>query len=297
MITVHNIYTEQVIFLGDLHGNFDTLLCWLKNNDIKDTALIVCGDVGLGFYKPQYYRLKFEAINKFCKECNCNVYFFRGNHDDPEYFSGSNWDKIASVGGFEKVYAIGDYSVIQTIDNDKITHNILCVGGGVSIDRTWRIKNDILNASKYARYTGMSLAEAEKKLEPTYWKDELPTYDDKVLTLLAGSGINIDIVCTHTCPSFVGFKDKEGVKGWLENDPDLEADMNREREVMDELWKRLKADGHNITKWIYGHFHKHMSEEYEGVKFVMLDMCYPEKTKFDTFELKNDENILTQNIN
>ncbi len=289
ILTVHNVNTEQIIFLGDLHGNFDTLLHWLKNFVFKNTTIIVCGDIGFGFHKPRYYHQKLEPIEEFCEESNCNVYFFRGNHDDPEYFSGSNWDKISSVGSFKKVHAIGDYTVIQTTDGDKTIHNILCVGGGVSIDRTWRQEVDFVTAEKYARHAGLTLKEAVEKLRPSYWKDELPTYDDEVLSLLAGSGINIDVVCTHTCPSFVGFKDKEGVKGWLKKDPDLEADMNREREVMDELWERLRKDGHKITKWIYGHFHKHMVEECDDVKFVMLDQCNPQMNRFDTFEIRNYE--------
>lgn len=288
MITVHNIYTEQVIFLGDLHGNFDTLLCWLKNNNIKDTALIVCGDVGLGFYKPQYYRLKFEAINKFCKENNCRLLFIRGNHDDPEYFNGDNVDKSSSV-TFDYVHAVSDYSCIQVWKENEIVHTILCVGGGVSIDRTWRIRDYVVNCAAYARHANITLVEAQNRLLPTHWDNELPVFDDVLLSEITYSGMKVDIVCTHTCPSFVGFKDKEGVKEWLKHDVNLEKDMDAEREAMDLLYNKLKQDGHPIEKWIFGHFHKHMSEEYEGVKFVMLDMCYPEKTKFDTFELRNHE--------
>ena len=287
MIAVHNVYSDQVIFLGDLHGNFDTLLFWLKNFVFKNTTIIVCGDIGFGFHKPQYYRLKLEEINKFCEESDCKILFFRGNHDDPEYFDGGNNNKKRSSVTFDYVQAVKDYSCVQVWEGNKVVHTILCVGGGVSIDRTWRIKNDIINAGKYARHAGVSLEEAKKKLEPTYWEEELPTYNDKVLSELAASGMKVDIVCTHTCPSFVGLKDKEGVRAWMENDPDLENDLNRERGVMDELWKRLKEDGHPITTWIYGHFHRHMDEEFDGVRFVMLDMCIPSRNRFDTFEIRN----------
>ena len=138
MITFHNVNSEQVIFLGDLHGNFDTLLFWMKNFVFKNTAIIVCGDIGFGFHKPEYYRLKLEAINKFCKQSDCRVFFIRGNHDDPEYFDGSNIDKSAYV-TFDCVHAVSDYSCIQVWKDGKVVHTILCVGGGVSIDRTWRI--------------------------------------------------------------------------------------------------------------------------------------------------------------
>ncbi len=290
MITFHSVNSEQVIFLGDLHGNFDTLLFWMKNFVFKNTAIIVCGDIGFGFHKPEYYRLKLEAINTFCKQSDCRVFFIRGNHDDPEYFDGSNIDKSAYV-TFDCVHAVSDYSCIQVWKDGKVVHTILCVGGGVSIDRTWRIRNHVVNCAAYARHANISLSEAYSKILPTHWDNELPVFDDVLLSEISSSGTKIDIVCTHTCPSFVGLKDKEGVKEWLKHDINLEKDMNAERETMDLLYNKLRQDGHPITNWVYGHFHRHMTEEYEGIKFSMLDMCNPERARFDTLEINDYENL------
>ena len=52
--------------------------------------------------------------------------FVRGNHDDPSYFQE---EKIC----YERFRCVPDYSVIQACGLD-----ILCVGGGVSIDRLAR---------------------------------------------------------------------------------------------------------------------------------------------------------------
>ena len=283
-VTVYNVFSEQVIFVGDLHGNFDTFLYWLKNFVPKNRAIVVCGDVGFGFHRPKYYNVKLEAINKFCEENDCTVFFIRGNHDDPQYFNGGNGDKTSFV-TFEHVHAVKDYSCIHVWKENKVVHNILCVGGGISIDRMLRMKQDINNAGLYARHAGLTLKEAVEKLNPTYWKDEPPTYDDEAMGLVKAEGTSVDVVCTHTCPSFVGLNDKEGLKVWMDGDPDLEGDLNHEREVMDEIWKRLKEDGHTVTTWVYGHFHRHMYEEHDGVKFVMLDMCRTSTNKIDSFDL------------
>ena len=75
------------------------------------------------------------------------------------------------------------------------------------------------------------------------------------------NNINIDIVCTHTCPSFVKPYDKIGIKTWIEKDESLANDIDEERNVMDKIYNTLKHDGHKIHKWFYGHYHKH----FEGV--------------------------------
>ena len=280
---LYEVNSERIICVGDLHGNFDSFHYWLKNFVFKNTTIIVCGDVGLGFHKLGYYKQELKKINTFCKKNDCFVFLFRGNHDDPSYFGD------ISKFVFDRVRAIPDYSVIQTKLEGNVTHNILCVGGGLSIDRTWRIQQYSLDTIKYARFVGTSLTEAQSNVLPSYWEDEMPTFNEKALNELVENGIKVDIVCTHTCPSFVGLKDKDGVSGWMERDKDLEKDLDSEREVMDVLFNKLKEDGHPITDWVYGHFHRHMDEQIDGINFTMLDMCYPPKNRFDGLEFSSLE--------
>jgi len=42
---------------------------------------------------------------------------------------------------------------------------------------------------------------------------------------------------------------------------------------MDQLWNRLRKDGHPLQTWCYGHYHYHHAEEVDGVNFRLLDMC------------------------
>lgn len=78
----------------------------------KAKSIVVCGD-----YKKLQKRL---ASN------NCWLVMLRGNHDNPAYF---NTIPIKH----RRFLTISDYSVIQACN-----HNILCVGGAVSVDRSYR---------------------------------------------------------------------------------------------------------------------------------------------------------------
>ncbi len=52
----------------------------------------------------------------------------------------------------------------------------------------------------------------------------------------------------------------------------LVEDIASERETMNNLWHKLRHDGHPLHTWCYGHYHYHHRAEFDGVRFVMLDM-------------------------
>ena len=116
------------------------------------------------------------------------------------------------------------------------------------------------------------MEEAEKITPQLYWPDESCYYDEKALNELKLNGINIDIVCTHTCPSFAKPIGKSNITYWLEQDDKLEEDIDKERKVMDDIYNKLKNDGHEMKYWIYGHYHYHNMEIINDTKFIMLDM-------------------------
>ena len=71
----------------------------------ENSVIVVAGDCGFGFNKPQYYHDLFHKYNELFAEVNTTVLFVRGNHDDPTYFDGS-------VINYSHIKAIPDYSVI-----------------------------------------------------------------------------------------------------------------------------------------------------------------------------------------
>lgn len=261
LIDIFNIDKPNICFVGDIHGEFNSLQGLMKKTNFKDTAYIVCGDIGFGFNKKEYYSKIFNKLSKTASELNCEFIFIRGNHDDKKYFD----KRLINRKCFK---TIPDYSVIQTP-----LYNVLCIGGAISIDRTYRKLVLKENALKYSIYHGCTPNESEKLCQQVYWDDEPCYYDEDKLSQLKLNNINIDIVCTHTCPSFTKPFGKENIGYWLSKDENLERDIDNEREVMDKVYNKLKTDGHTLDMWFYGHFHYHNVQFVDKTKFVMLDMC------------------------
>ena len=59
-------------------------------------------------------------------------------------------------------------------------HTILCVGGGISIDRRYRMEE----WKKYCAKNRMSPNTEDKFGKNFYWSDEPPVYNDEMITLL-----------------------------------------------------------------------------------------------------------------
>lgn len=198
----------------------------------ENSVIVVAGDCGFGFNKPQYYHDLFHKYNELFAEVNTTVLFVRGNHDDPTYFDGS-------VINYSHIKAIPDYSVI-------LTKNLttLCVGGATSVDRFWRKQKEI-EINKYKTST-------KKKL---YWDDEAVVYDEEKLMEILNNGIQINSVITHTAPSFAKPNDKDSALGWFKYDNKLKNDLIKERKCLDDLHDFLLQHEQKLLFWVYGHFH------------------------------------------
>ncbi|MDR1762782.1 MAG: hypothetical protein LBR64_02325 [Dysgonamonadaceae bacterium] len=99
--------------------------------------MIVCGDIGMGFQKDEYYFLMFKKLNLKLSRNNNHLVMFRGNHDNPDYFNGS-------FKKYRYIHIIPDYTVVSVL-----SINVLCVGGPVSVDRHYRINMESRGGKKH----------------------------------------------------------------------------------------------------------------------------------------------------
>lgn len=145
---------KHVAFCGDIHGDFRELVYKMTILlELHDTAVIVCGDCGFGFEKSKYYtETLYKKLFKRLESSNNELYFIRGNHDDPSFFNGDN--KI----DLPRFRTISDYETILT-DRGKI----LCIGGASSIDREDRIKYEAHHPNKKVWWSNERLIKEEPK--------------------------------------------------------------------------------------------------------------------------------------
>lgn len=277
LTNIVEIDKPNVCFIGDIHGEFNSLQGLMKRTGFRDTAYIVCGDCGFGFNKKQYYTNIFNKLSRTASKLNCEFLFVAGNHDDRSYFTKNKINRKCFK-------TIEDYTVVKTP-----THNILCIGGAISIDRTYRKNLFEQNAQRYAKYHTCSLTEAYKLCQKVYWEEEPCVYNEQALNELKLNNVKIDIVCTHTCPSFAKPIGKENIQYWLNVDEKLESDIDNERKIMDKIFYKLKEDEHPIKKWFYGHFHYHNQECIDDVMFIMLDMW--RNGNYDIYDIPIEKDV------
>lgn len=258
---VYKTDTDNIYFAGDLHGEFPAITVTINRFNLENCTIVICGDIGIGFEKEEYYNQTFNKLTKGLSKRNIHLYLFRGNHDNKDYFNGGYFQE------FEFVHVIPDYSVISTP-----IRNILCVGGATSIDRTWRKENMNLLAIKYMKHHSCGWEEAEKRSTQLYWENEPIVFDENELKQLSENNIMIDTVCTHTAPSFCNPITKNGLHSWLSADPLLSVDLDNERKTCDNILNYLKENKHPLQNWYYGHFHFHNVEIIDNIKYTLLDM-------------------------
>jgi UDP-2,3-diacylglucosamine pyrophosphatase LpxH len=264
-----NIDAKNVYVCGDAHGEFQFLKNKIRLSEIENSIIIIAGDSGFGFEKPIYYKLQYNKMKSVLSKQNVTILFMRGNHDDPQYFNGDL--KI----NYKYFKTISDYTILTFGSNNYSPHNVLCVGGAISIDRLKRIEYD----AKKNRFGGKY---------KSYWDDEMPVYREDILNKIKLDNIKIDTIITHSSPSFAPLKDKTNIESFIYFDPKLTKDIDEEREIITKIYDHVvKIDKHPVKKLIYGHFHQHsVTYSDEDVKLIMLDCLHLKSNSWDIYPLE-----------
>lgn len=251
---VPNDITTMIV-CGDIHGEYRTLMNKIISQySLTDTCVIVAGDCGFGFFKYGYYEKELNYVSKKLKEKNIYILFVRGNHDSPEYFRRDDFFRT------DRVFCVPDYSLISWN-----SHNILCVGGAISIDRWPRMLDNFKLKEK--KYSG------DERYRPLcYWEGEMPSFDiivlDQVLEVAKP-----DIVVTHCAPEGVTPVRKLSMEQWAEHDEYLIDSIEVARRRMKSLYTALTlCEKCDIRNWFYGHYHFSNTEYIENTKFQLLNI-------------------------
>ncbi len=243
---------KGVVISGDIHGEFNLLLfkCCVMHR-MTDTLIIVAGDCGFGFEQPGYYENVYNRNRDRLSKSNNWILFVRGNHDNPAYFNDYPIKH-------RRWMTVSDYSVVRACG-----HEILCVGGAISVDRSYRKSHPTYHLPK----------QDEPLARNIYWANEYPVFDaDKLNTI--SEIFAIDTVVTHTAPSFCELTSKGGLLAEMAiRDENLMEDAENERKVMNKIFDYLTSNRHPLRYWFYGHFHKSwQAVDDDGIQYNMLNI-------------------------
>lgn len=268
---VKNIYA-----IGDMHGEFMPVVFDLLNScKLKNAAVIVCGDIGMGFNSKNWYISMFQKMENDLASKNVYLIMFRGNHDDPSYFKYIEDDTLTKE--FPHCILAEDFSIVAAPVKYNNYWNCLLWGGAISIDRTQRISGQ------------------------SYWLDEtILSLPDNFKKTNLDPRTAIHCVCTHSAPSFCFPKTKGFVEDFAKYDKTLIQDCEKERELLAQGAYELKsANPMSLKLWCYGHFHetywnyKEASDELKrlNIQFIGLDMYrnsfYAKKYASDHYDIFN----------
>lgn len=219
---------ESMIYtFGDTHGSHDIAKIFESGIEYKkDDYIIICGDFGVIWSDEKDARE--IALESKLNALPCEVLFVDGNHE--------NFNRIYALPQIEKFNSIvGQYSSnifhlkrghIYNIDN----MNFLTMGGALSIDKNWRVR-DI-----------------------SWWKQEAITEAELNLALknIESFENNIDFVLSHTLPQRAVKEASKYMRTYHK-----EHDENPLK--LEKIFELLQNKKHNVRAWICGHWHKDVS--------------------------------------
>ena len=232
----NKINTTDLIVIGDLHSKWSTLFYYIKQLKLNDITIIVAGDCGFGFEKPEYYIQIYNKFKKYLLENNVHILFIRGNHDDPSYFNGDNKINLPNFRTLE------DYTVLD-FNNKKI----LCIGGGVSIDRV------------------------ERTLNKSYWYGEEFIFNAELMPVES-----ITHIITHVFFALPQLRKNDLIQEFSKEDDKLILALDIEKKNVELLFNFIKEKGWNIEHWYFGHYHNDLDFIYESIECSCIDMLYYE---------------------
>lgn len=235
---------KNILVIGDNHDHWEVFPNIIRDYGLDNCAVILAGDFGIGFEPFNNEMRKVSYLSKRMAYTNSVLFVVRGNHDNPEYFTG--------IFDTDNVKLVPDYTVLNINGI-----NILCVGGAFSIDRTIR--------KSYFNFNNTKSGVISKN---DYWPNEMFIYDhDKIMSMK-----NINMVVTHSAPKICPPYIKNNLKFWSINDKNIIEDCNIERSQLFQIYDNLIQNGNNISHWFYGHFHNHYKTPYHNTIFIGLDI-------------------------
>lgn len=252
-----NIYdfstSDKLYVIGLFDNNFDWLFHAIlpKNKRLRSSSIyfnsviILSGGNNITHHNLHTLKKYLNSFNDKLQKFNINIVIIRGNNDEASVFE-------ETAINLSNIKTIPDYSILKM--NDK---NVLCVGGNISLNRTWKQKYEAI-ISKFK--------DNETKI---YWDDESFNFDDERINEIIKSDIKIDGVITNISPLFAFPPTKMINSVWLKNDKGLYNDIQNERLNLDKLFQILSAKN-KLLFWVYNGYDMRQQEQRKDTYFFSI---------------------------
>lgn len=222
----------MIYITGDTHRDFYRFLI-PTIQDEKENLMVILGDAGINYYLD----ITDKYIKDYLSKYNLSFFIIQGNHEErPENIS--TYKEIDKYNG--KVYIEEEYPNLIFAKNGEIynieDNKILVIGGAYSIDKYYRLKNNL-----------------------NWFSDEQLSEYEKEAILKTTRGIKVDYVFTHTCP-YKYIPREAFIDGISQDlvDNSMEYFLDKVEEQID------------YKKWYCGHYH--ISKEIDNTKFMYYDI-------------------------
>ena len=235
---------RQLIFVGDIHGNFGELVWNLVHRyKIECADVIVLGDFGVGFDNSlDFVYKKFrDRLEKF----DLRIYTIRGNHDNPKYFIKED------LYSYPRLRFMEDYKVYKFGRGIKI----LPIGGANSVDITYRLEENKKLRNKH-------------KDRQVWWGGEEIEFKD-----LSDLPQDVDIIISHEAPLCF-----DPIISRREDCPEYQFErIKKSREYLNDVLEYIKPN-----YWYYGHYHTSYYGRVEKTNYRCLNIMEVFKHEYDT---------------
>lgn len=208
-------------FIGDVHGKFGPYETILKSSPYPT---IQVGDMGVGFRRWPHGEP--SANPPHAKMVAGKHRFIRGNHDNPKVCKQHS----------------------QYISDGTMLNSMMFVGGGLSIDKAYRIE------------------------DYSYWSDEELSISEINHLVVQFQTMQPEIMVTHECPEFIAeqiVNANRPVNGQIKLDPRFASRTRQAFQSMFEL--------HQPKLWLFGHWHVPFDKVVNSTRFI----CLPELAYID----------------
>lgn len=181
----------------------------VDKNDFKNCAIVFCGNLGLDKHNDEKICGILSELNEKIKGIGAHLFFVRGNEDDPDLYRSQKY-------AFSNITFLPDFAILE-LNN----FNCLCVGGGISLDRLWKLKNE------------------KRSGEKQYYENEATSFDfDEARELLKDHSISA--IISYDTPTFCGTPLRDyKKKKWFRNDNELLNDVISNRVILNKLYDEL----------------------------------------------------------